>query len=104
MKIGLVIDVFIVSSRTEMSREALAKHDESPNHSKDSKDADVLSNVIEVVRANPGLNKTEVCDGVGGNKSSARDAIRRAIESGSIRTEDGAKGSQLHYYNEATPF
>lgn len=77
---------------------------ESANESRESKDADVLSNVIEVVRANPGLNKTEVCDGVGGNKSSARDAIRRAIESGSIRTEDGAKGSQLHYYNEATPF
>ena len=63
-----------------------------------------MSKVVEVVRANPGLNKTEVCDKVGGNKASARDAIGRAIESGSIQAEDGAKGSQLHYYREATPF
>ena len=59
---------------------------------------------MKYARANPGLNKTEVCDKVGGNKASARDAIQRAIESGSIQGEDGAKGSQLHYYREATPF
>ena len=78
--------------------------DESANDSKESKDADMLCNVIEVVRANPGLNKTEVCDKVGGNKSSARDAIQRAIESDSIRAEDDAKGSQLHCYNDPMPF
>ena len=77
--------------------------DESANGSKESKDADMLCNVIEVVKANPGLNTTEVCDKVGGNKSSARDAIQRAIESDSIRAEDGAKGSQLHCYNDPMP-
>ena len=78
--------------------------DEMPDQCKDFKDSELLSKVVEVVRANPGLNKTEVCDKVGGNKSSARDAIQRAIESGSIRAEDGAKGSQLHYCNEPIPF
>ena len=77
--------------------------DELPDQCKGFKDSELFSKVVEVVRANPGLNKTEVCDEVGGNKSSARDAIQRAIESGSIRTKDGAKGSQLHYYNEPIP-
>ena len=76
---------------------------ESANEYRESKDADVLSNVIEVVKAKPGLNRTDVCNGVGGNKSSVIAAIRRAIEVGSIRTEAGPHGSTLHFYEEATP-
>ena len=77
---------------------------ESSNESRQSKDAGLLSNVIEVVKAKPGLNRTDVCNGVGGNKSSVIAAIEQAIEAGSIRTEAGPRGSTLHFYEGDTPF
>lgn len=78
--------------------------DEMPDQSKAYKDAELLSSVIEVVKATPGLNRTGVCNGVGGNKSSVIAAIGRAIEAGSIRTEAGPHRSTLHFYDETAPF
>ena len=71
-----------------------------PDQCKDFKDSEWLSKVVEVVKAGFGLNQVEVCEAVGGNKSTVLAAIARGVEAGSIRVEAGPNGSRLHFYNE----
>ena len=73
---------------------------ELPDQCKDFKDSELLSKVVEVVKAGFGLNQSEVCKAVGGNKSTVVAAIARGVEAGSIRIEAGPNGSRLHFYNE----
>ena len=78
--------------------------DELPDQCKDFKDSELLSKVVEAVKAGFGLNQAQVCKAVGGNKSTVVAAIARGVEAGSIRKEAGPNGSKLHFYNEGTPF
>ena len=71
-----------------------------PDQCKNFKDSELLSKVVEVVRAGLGLNQAEACKAVGGNKSTVVSAIARGVEAGSILIEAGPNGSRLHFYNE----
>ena len=77
---------------------------ESATQSTESREAEVFSKVIEIVKAGSGLNQTEVCKAVGVKKSIAIAAITRGVDAGSILIEPGPNGSRLHFYNEGTPF
>ena len=77
--------------------------DQPEDLSKKMKDTALLAKVVEFVRENEGLNRTEVRNGVKGNKSKVIQAIERAEADGVIKTKSGPSGSKLHFYNETTP-
>lgn len=56
-----------------------------------------VSQVVELVTQEPGINTTKLRVAVGGSTRDAADAIERAIHEGRIRTESGPRRVRMHY-------